>query len=55
MEQYKQYLGIDDEKMGKEFSQQGTNLQYQLIMNKLQPKKNNYFPRKIEQQYSKIK
>ncbi|WP_227806998.1 trigger factor [Mulberry dwarf phytoplasma] len=56
LEQYKQYLGIDDEKMEKEFSQQAQkNLQYQLIMEQVAAQeKLTIFQEKIEQQYQNL-
>ncbi|WP_024563576.1 trigger factor [Candidatus Phytoplasma tritici] len=56
LEQYKQYLGIDDEKMEKEFSQQTQkNLKYQLIMEQVaSQEKLTISQEKIEQQYKNL-
>lgn len=56
LEQYKQYLGIGDENMEKEFKQQAQkNLQYQLIMEQVaSQEKLTISTEKIEQQYQKL-
>ncbi|PWV43905.1 MAG: trigger factor ['Brassica napus' phytoplasma] len=56
LEQYKQYLGIDDEKMEKEFSQQAQkNIQYQLIMEQVAAQeKLTISQEKIEQKYQNL-
>lgn len=56
LEQYKQYLGIDDEKMEKEFSQQAQkNIEYQLIMEQVAAQeKLTISQEKIEQKYQNL-
>ncbi|ABC65451.1 trigger factor, PPIase [Aster yellows witches'-broom phytoplasma AYWB] len=56
LEQYKQYLGIGDEKMEKEFNQQAQkNLQYRLIIEQVAfQEKLTISKEKIEQQYKNL-